>query len=61
MIIDNDDYDLGFQFFGVIIIMVVMMMTVMRMIMVETGFLQVSHVFTFVFFHLYSTTWGDIN
>ena len=31
--------------------MVVEMMRLMRMIMVETGFLQLSHVFTFAFFH----------
>ena len=44
-------YDLGFHFVGGNI-MVVEMMRLMRMIMVETGFLQLSHVFTFVFFHL---------
>ena len=49
MIIDY--YDLGFHFVGGNI-MVVEMMRLMRMIMVETGFLQLSHEFTFVFFHL---------
>ena len=49
MIIDY--YDVGFHFVGGNIL-VVEMMRLMRMIMVETGFLQLSHVFTFVFFHL---------